>query len=279
MTRQRREAQAWVDRGMAMNDNSTSETLCYRRAIEVDPRYAAAHFNLAFALQKRDELEQALLEYREVMRLDPRRADAFYNAGALTLQTRRDAQEARACFNRFVELSDAGAKHDAQALDKARGLVEELEREIQESKKPDFHEFYSAEEIVAILTRRITRGGQTIYEARRAPLLLFESNSPELAGDAATRQMTALRDALTDPRLAGKRFAIEGHTDSRGDSVRNLDLSEKRARAVREWLVERGIDAARLETQAFGEDAPAYANDTEQHRRFNRRVEIVEESL
>lgn len=72
------------------------------------------------------------------------------------------------------------------------------------------------------------------------------------------------------------RIAIEGHTDSDGDDVHNQELSEQRAAAVRDYLIESyGIDASRLESAGFGETNPTASNDTPEGKQQNRRVELV----
>ncbi len=70
------------------------------------------------------------------------------------------------------------------------------------------------------------------------------------------------------------RVRIEGHTDSEGPNERNLKLSDDRAKAVRRYLVSRGIGAGRLEAVGYGEDRPIDENDTPEGRATNRRVEF-----
>ena len=69
-------------------------------------------------------------------------------------------------------------------------------------------------------------------------------------------------------------FSIEGHTDSVGSKSLNQGLSDKRANAVKDYLVENGIDAARLSAYGFGEDYPIDSNATRSGRENNRRVEV-----
>jgi OmpA family len=71
------------------------------------------------------------------------------------------------------------------------------------------------------------------------------------------------------------RLRIDGHTDDVGQPAANQALSEKRAAAVKAWLVARGVDAKRLEAKGFGQTKPAAANDTPEGRQNNRRVELV----
>ncbi|MCL4122527.1 UNVERIFIED_CONTAM: hypothetical protein GTU68_003905 [Idotea baltica] len=70
------------------------------------------------------------------------------------------------------------------------------------------------------------------------------------------------------------KFSVEGHTDNTGGAALNLRLSEKRANAVKNYLVKRGIDTTRLEAKGFGKGSPVDTNKTRAGRANNRRVEI-----
>ncbi|MDA8163521.1 MAG: OmpA family protein [Desulfobacteraceae bacterium] len=67
---------------------------------------------------------------------------------------------------------------------------------------------------------------------------------------------------------------VEGHTDSTGTEAYNMELSDRRAQAVKNALVQRGVDPSRVQALAFGESQPIASNDTEAGRQKNRRVEI-----
>jgi outer membrane protein OmpA-like peptidoglycan-associated protein len=67
---------------------------------------------------------------------------------------------------------------------------------------------------------------------------------------------------------------VEGHTDSKGTDAYNMDLSNRRATAVENLLVQRGIADSRIEAVGYGETLPVATNDTEAGRQRNRRVEI-----
>jgi outer membrane protein OmpA-like peptidoglycan-associated protein len=78
--------------------------------------------------------------------------------------------------------------------------------------------------------------------------------------------------------LAGRpsaRLAIEGHTDDVGDDAYNLALSERRAAAVKAYLVHKGVAADRIEARGFGETRPVVPNTDDASRRRNRRVELI----
>ncbi|MGB6269201.1 MAG: OmpA family protein, partial [Olleya sp.] len=69
-------------------------------------------------------------------------------------------------------------------------------------------------------------------------------------------------------------FTIEGHTDSQGAKASNQSLSDRRAKAVLDYLVENGIASSRLNSYGFGEDYPIDSNTTSAGRANNRRVEV-----
>jgi outer membrane protein OmpA-like peptidoglycan-associated protein len=69
-------------------------------------------------------------------------------------------------------------------------------------------------------------------------------------------------------------FSIEGHTDSDGKDAANQKLSEDRATAVKNYLIENGIAASRLTSAGFGETKPIDSNKTKAGKANNRRVEV-----
>lgn len=73
----------------------------------------------------------------------------------------------------------------------------------------------------------------------------------------------------------GLKFEIDGHTDNTGSPEHNKTLSTERAQAVRDQLIQMGIDAARLTAQGFGDSKPVADNTTPDGRANNRRVEFV----
>ena len=70
------------------------------------------------------------------------------------------------------------------------------------------------------------------------------------------------------------KFMIEGHTDSDGSNALNQTLSENRAAAVKNYLVENGIAADRLNSAGYGETKPIDSNKTKKGKANNRRVEV-----
>ncbi len=99
----------------------------------------------------------------------------------------------------------------------------------------------------------------------------FESNSYELM-DSSRQELEKLYNLLSEyPEL---RIKINGHTDNVGKEKTNLRLSERRAKAIVDYLIEKGIDIKRLAFEGYGEYMPLTPNTTEEGRSENRRVEF-----
>ena len=105
--------------------------------------------------------------------------------------------------------------------------------------------------------------------------VLFESNSDELL-ESSTEELNRLVDLLEQNKNLNIR--INGHTDNIGEEVANQILSENRAEAVTNFLIEAGIAVERLSSKGFGEIQPISDNETEEGRSQNRRTsfEVVE---
>ena len=70
------------------------------------------------------------------------------------------------------------------------------------------------------------------------------------------------------------RVEISGHTDSTGDSKKNMVLSKQRAESVRAFLIKQGCNASQLTAKGYGASRPIADNDTEEGKQQNRRVEL-----
>jgi OmpA-OmpF porin, OOP family len=126
---------------------------------------------------------------------------------------------------------------------------------------------------------KIAAGGKQLYDAlaekgRVATQgIFFATGSAQLAGES-TPTLEEIGKMLKEH--SDLSLTIEGHTDNTGNAATNQTLSEKRAAAVKEYLVTTyQIDPSRLHSQGFGASKPAASNDTPEGRQQNRRVELV----
>lgn len=97
----------------------------------------------------------------------------------------------------------------------------------------------------------------------------FEYNSALLTPDSAIILRDVSAGLKKYPRL---RVELQGHTDSKGPDAYNLTLSQKRADAVREYLLKDGVPSAQMSAKGYGEKEPIADNNTEDGRGKNRRV-------
>jgi outer membrane protein OmpA-like peptidoglycan-associated protein len=112
----------------------------------------------------------------------------------------------------------------------------------------------------------------TVGEDEHFEDVLFEFDSARLRPEMLPRLDPVLAALAADPGMA---LEIEGHTCNIGTTEYNLGLGDRRAHAVRDYLVQRGIAPARLSTVTYGEERPARDNSQESTRRLNRRAVLV----
>ncbi len=150
-----------------------------------------------------------------------------------------------------------------------KGVITRLEQ--------DFPEF----EVVDNLE---TRPPETGVELQRgldqfvaSRVVEFEFDSDALTADG---RATVEEVAETLRSLPGVRVEIAGHTDNVGEDAFNLDLSQRRAASVRDYLVELGLSNTRFDATGFGETRPIADNETPEGRQRNRRTEfrVIEEN-
>jgi OOP family OmpA-OmpF porin len=111
---------------------------------------------------------------------------------------------------------------------------------------------------------------ETIVISAEAVLFAFDSDTVSDSFKAALdEEIPHLRD---NPKVVS--IVVEGHTDSTGPAAYNQGLSERRANAVRDYLVAEGVEAEKITTVGKGEEEPVADNSTAEGRALNRRVEL-----
>ena len=99
----------------------------------------------------------------------------------------------------------------------------------------------------------------------------FEVNSAQLTVNAETILDGVAATLNSSP---GFNVELQGHTDSSGSDSYNMNLSQNRAKSVKNYLVGQGVDGSRLTARGYGEEQPIASNDTKDGRAENRRVEL-----
>jgi outer membrane protein OmpA-like peptidoglycan-associated protein len=124
------------------------------------------------------------------------------------------------------------------------------------------------QELAALKARETERGLVMTLEEN----VLFEYDKADLKPGAVRNLYPLVTFLKEHPH---RTLMIEGHTDSTGSDSYNLDLSQQRAAAVRNFLIMNGIGSDRVMARGYGEAYPVTTNDTESGRLQNRRVEVV----
>ena len=113
--------------------------------------------------------------------------------------------------------------------------------------------------------KKMTETGQTLTLN-----LLFDYDQAVLHSES----LPELRRVAEQAKKNNLRLNVFGYTDNAGDPAYNLDLSKRRAEAAKKALVDFGIPADQIIADGFGEEKPVAANDSDENRAQNRRVEV-----
>lgn len=141
---------------------------------------------------------------------------------------------------------------------------------------------FSAEEQVRLATQKASAAlgalkpgftGKELAGALNLNIINFASTSAQLPSDSYPFLNQAAAAIKAAP--SGTVLEIDGHTDNTGDAASNLQLSQQRADAVRDYLVQQGVDPTGLHSKAYGDTRPVASNDTEQGKFRNRRIEFT----
>jgi outer membrane protein OmpA-like peptidoglycan-associated protein len=125
---------------------------------------------------------------------------------------------------------------------------------------------------------RLAQAGVSVKEESRGTVITIPSS--DLFDPGQTRMLSSAEDKLTQVADALKaqgdrKIMVEGYTDSRGSDDTSQVLSQRRADAVRSYLVTLGVPGDRIEARGLGSARPVASNDSDEGRADNRRVEIV----
>jgi len=238
----------------------------------------------AAAAAAREAQAKALADSEARRRADAEAARAQAEAAKaeaerMRAEAQRAAQEAaqqREAAERAKQEADAArsaAETQQRALaveaEKARKAAEESDRLRQQAErdKADLRARLLAQLNTILATRDTARG----LIANMSDVL-FKTGSFELLPGARERLAKVSGIVLAYP---GLHLDVEGHTDSVGGDEYNMQLSQRRAQAVRDYLVQQGIPDSAIVSRGFGKTKPVATNDTPEGRQQNRRVELV----
>ena len=218
--------------------------------------------------ESQDAIDNAYIALRKIQR-----AEALGNA-ALSMQDkasfeksiRLTQQELLARSNNKLRTTEGALakERDSLAKEKETSAAERAARVDAEKKAQEAMDALAKTLAVKSEARGtvITLAGGLVFATGRSAIL-----------PGAQSQLNQVADALKSQ--AEHHFSVEGHTDNQGSDRINDDLSLRRANAVREYLVVRGVASAAITAIGFGSSRPIGDNKTAEGRAMNRRVEII----
>ena len=214
---------------------------------------AKARADAAAASQQQ---EAAARQQAEIQRLQAER-DAAQSAAATA---RADAD--RLAAQQQAERERQNAEQERLKAQQAQDAAAQSEREKQELRAQLLQQFNR------ILPTTDTARGLKVNMAD--VLFAFGKYDLRPAAREALAKLSGI--VLGHP---GLKLSVEGYTDSIGSDEVNQTLSERRAGAVRDYLVQQGVDPGSITATGFGKSNPVASNDTNEGRQQNRRVEII----
>ncbi|HZD08210.1 MAG TPA: OmpA family protein, partial [Candidatus Limnocylindrales bacterium] len=265
-------------RVMAVKQRSEEEAQAKAAADKkaAEDREAKARQDAIAEAQRRQEAETARQQAEQARaQAQAAQADAE-RMKAEAEKARKEAEAARQQADAARQQADtarAAAEQQKQALaveaDKARKAAEESDRLRQqaEQEKTDLRA-QLLQQLNTILATRDTARGLIANMSD----VLFKTGSFELLSGARERLAKVSGIVIAHP---GLHLEVEGHTDAVGGDDYNQKLSENRAQAVRDYLIQQGIPDNAIVSRGLGKTQPVATNDTAEGRQQNRRVELV----
>ncbi len=182
-------------------------------------------------------------------------------------EARREAEAKAREAAQARQESEARSQEAAQARQEAETRARDALRARQEAEQAAAKAKQLEEQLAQLKAEHTNRGlvlnlGDVLFEFGKADIK---------AG--AVRNLYPLVTFLKE--YPARNVLIEGHTDSIGSEAANLELSQRRAEAVRSFLVENGVNPQRITTRGYGEAFPVASNNSDAGRQKNRRVEVV----
>ena len=248
-------------------DEAQAKSAAEKKAAE--EREAQARANAEAESKRRADAEEATKQAQaakaEAERMKAEAEQAAQQAALAAQEAGRQKEEAERAKAEALAQQQALAEQTAkaqQAAAQSEQLRQQAENEKQELRSRLLQQLNSI-----LATHDSARGLIASMSD-----VLFKTGSVELLPGARERLAKISGIVLAYPSL---HLQVEGHTDSVGTDEYNQQLSEKRASAVRDYLVQQSISADAIEARGFGKTEPVASNDTPEGRQQNRRVEMV----
>ena len=304
---QEREAQARAEQEAAMRAKLEAQLAAERAARERAEAEAVRAASIAQQQQAQLQAEQSRLAAERSAQAQAQSEAARLAAEAQQRQSQADAEASRLAAERSAQMQaqSEAARAAAEAQQRAAQAQAEQSRlaaeksakeraDAEAARQSALASQQAAEAEVAKARAAAEQAEKEKVELRSK--LLNQLNTILQTRDSARGLIINMSDVLFDPgsftlragareklaKISGIVMAhpslnlqIEGHTDSVGSDEYNQTLSERRAAAVKDYLVQQGVASSAVASKGFGKTQPVAGNDTAEGRQRNRRVELV----
>jgi outer membrane protein OmpA-like peptidoglycan-associated protein len=215
--------------------------------------------------EQRTAAARAELDKRAAVKASKEKSDAELAAS----KEKSDAELAASKEKSDAELAEVRAskeKSDAELQKQQAETVKQGKQDLSDSEKRTADALAALAQLAAVKEEKrglvITLSGGVLFQSAKSNLL----SSAQVKLDQVAKALLA---------VPARNLIVEGHTDSRGSESYNQGLSQRRADTVRDYLVQRGYPADRIQARGMGKGSPIADNASPEGRANNRRVEIV----
>jgi len=234
-----------------------------------EQREAQARADATAEVQRRQQAEQERQQAEQAKAEAERMKQEAQQAAQEAARQKQEADAARQAALVQQQAAESQAQQAAQAkavaeaeTEKARQAAAKAEAEKAQLRAQLLQQFN------AVLQTRDSARGLIVNMSD----VLFDTGSADLKPGAREKLAKISGILLAHPGLT---LQVEGHTDSVGTDEFNMELSGRRADAVRDYLAQEGVAASTMTAKGFGKTQPVASNDTPEGRQRNRRVELV----
>jgi outer membrane protein OmpA-like peptidoglycan-associated protein len=234
-----------------------------------EDREAQARADAAAEAQRRQQAERERQQAEQAKAEAERMKQEAQQAAQEAARQKQEADAARQAALAQQQAAETQAQQAAQAkavaeaeTDKARQAAAKAEAEKAQLRAQLLQQFN------AVLQTRDSARGLIVNMSD----VLFDTGSSDLKPSTREKLAKISGILLAHPGLT---LQVEGHTDSVGTDEFNMELSGRRADAVRDYLAQQGVPASSMSAKGFGKTQPVASNDTPDGRQKNRRVELV----
>jgi outer membrane protein OmpA-like peptidoglycan-associated protein len=239
------------------------------RRADIQRRHEQA---IADAQRQRQEAEaQSMRQQIELMAQAARAAQQQAQSTQQELQQEKEkaqtTQQQLQQAQQQAQQSQAEAEKARQAAATAQAELDRTRMELAQ-REDEARQLKMQQDLARIAATKADTRGVVVT----LPGIFFDPGKTQLKPGAKKLLQRIAEQLKGDDRI---RVTVEGHTDSTGNAEKNMDISEKRAEAVREYLVSLGVPADRIMATGKGDAEPVATNKTAAGRQQNRRVELI----